>query len=215
MIEIFCDFDGTLTDRDTLVVLLDRYAQSDWYAVEERMLRGEIEEKEGLRAELAMLKACDEALMTTLEQEVNPAAGLNDFVQFVRESGWPLTVLSGGLIRFSAALWRKWGYGDIPLYANDHRRDDNGGIDVIPADFPHIRGHCNNCKRWHVEEAIKRGSQVVYIGDGLTDHCPAEAAHRRYAKGSLLEHLRKEGLEAVPFETLYDVVEDLRTNPPD
>lgn len=214
MVEFFCDFDGTLTDRDTLVVLLDRYAQSDWYAVEERMLRGEIEEKEGLRAELAMLRAPDDELMATLEEEIKPAEGLETLVNFVREQNWCMTVLSGGLIRFSETLWWKWGYGGIPLYANDHRRDTNGGIEVIPAEFPRIRDHCNHCKRWHVEEAVKRGSKVVYIGDGLTDHCPAEAAHRRYAKGSLLEHLHREGLEVVSFETLDDIVENLRTNPP-
>jgi 2,3-diketo-5-methylthio-1-phosphopentane phosphatase len=213
MIEIFCDFDGTLTDRDTLVVLLDRYAQSDWYAVEERMLRGEIEEKEGLRAELALLKVSDEELMATLDEEIRPAVGLENLVTFLRGMNWPMTVLSGGLIRFSGALWRNWGYGEIPLYANDHRRDAEGGIEVIPAEFPHIRDHCNHCKRWHVEEAVKRGAKTVYIGDGLTDHCPAEAAQRRYAKGTLLEHLRREGLETVPFETLSDVVEDLKRNP--
>ena len=98
MIEIFCDFDGTLTDRDTLVVLLDKYANSDWYAVEERMLRGEIEEKEGLRAELAMLKAPDEQLQKTLQEEINPAEGTEELVRLVQEKGWQMTVLSGGLV---------------------------------------------------------------------------------------------------------------------
>lgn len=214
MIEVFCDFDGTLTDRDTLVVLLDKYAHSDWYAIEERMERGEIEEREGLRVELAMLKVPDDQMLETLKAEVHPAEGLNELIELVGEKGWPLTVLSGGLIRLSGALWSHWGYSEIPLYANDHGRYPDGGIEVIPAPFPHIKGHCNHCKRWHLEEALKRESRVVYIGDGVTDRCPAEVAHRRYAKGNLLEYLRGKGLAVVPYEDLSQIAAELRHNPP-
>ena len=119
-------------------------------------------------------------------------------------------MLSGGLRRFAGALWKDWGYGDIPLFANDHYRNGEGGIEVIEADVPRLKEHCNHCKRWHIEEAIKRGSEVVYIGDGLTDFCPAEAAHRRYAKGHLLEHLQKKGLEVYAFNDLQEVAEDLK-----
>ncbi len=211
MTEIFCDFDGTLTNKDTLVVLLNRYTSSDWYAIEERALSGEIDERDCLRSELALLSAPDDQLMQTLEEEIRPADGLKELVQLVREENWRMQVLSGGLIRFSGSLWRKWGYGDIPLYANDHDRDDDGSIRVIPAITPRIKNLCNHCKRWHLEEAIKRGSKVVYIGDGLTDFCPAEAAHVRYAKGTLLKYLQENSLDVTPFDSLLEVVEDLRT----
>ncbi len=210
MIEIFSDFDGTLTNRDTLVLLLDEFASADWYAIEERALKGELDERESLRREMALITADDADLMSALRREIRPAQGLDDLVHLVREKNWKMTVLSGGLIRFSGTLWKEWGYGDIPLYANDHRRDGRGRIEIVPAPTPRIRNRCNHCKRWHLEEAIKRGSVVVYIGDGLTDFCPAEAAHRRYAKGVLLEYLRKKDLDAVPFDSLMDVTEDLK-----
>ena len=213
MIEIFCDFDGTLTSQDTLALLLDRYAPSQWFEIEERMLSGELDEREGLKAQLALLSAPDAELLRTIEAEIRPAEGVDDLVRLARERGWPLRVLSGGLIRFSGALWRQWGYGDVPIFANDHRRDDQGRIEVIEARTPKIKGYCNHCKRWHLEEALKRGSKVVYIGDGLTDRCPAEAAHRRYARGNLLKHLKEQGLDVVPFDNLRQVAEDLRNHP--
>ena len=210
MIEIFCDFDGTLTNKDTLVVLLDKYAAADWYSIEERALTGEIDERESLRAELALITAPDDELERTLQAEIRPAEGVANFVTLVRESQWSMTVLSGGLIRFSGKLWRNWGYGDIPLFANDHTRNGDGRITVIAATTPKIKDHCNHCKRWHLEEAIGRGSTVVYIGDGLTDFCPAEVAHRRYAKRTLLDHLKKQNLEAIPFNDLNEVAADLK-----
>jgi 2,3-diketo-5-methylthio-1-phosphopentane phosphatase len=210
MLKVFCDFDGTLTNKDTLAVLLDAYADSDWYSIEERALAGEIDERETLRAELALITAPDEDLERTLQTEICPAEGIDNLVSLVRENQWKMAVLSGGLIRFSKKLWEQWGYGDIPLFANDHTRDSGGRIEVIAATTPRIKDHCNHCKRWHLEEAIRRGSKVVYIGDGLTDFCPAEVAHRRYAKGTLLDHLRKQNLEVIQFDDLTEVVEDLR-----
>lgn len=210
MFEIFCDFDGTLTNKDTLVVLLDKYADSDWYSIEERALTGEIEEREALRAELALITAPDEVLEKTLQAEIHPAVGVENLVSLVRENQWRMSVLSGGLIRFSNRLWAQWGYADIPLFANDHTRNGDGRIEVIAASTPKIKDHCNHCKRWHLEEALGRGSKVVYIGDGLTDFCPAEVAQRRYAKGTLLEYLREQNLEVIPFEDLNEVAADLK-----
>ena len=210
MIEIFCDFDGTLTNRDTLWVLLERFAPPEWYQIEVGMLAGRIPEREGLKAELRMIKAPDEILMATLEAQIEPAQGSEELVALLRQKGWKMQVLSGGLIRLAGALWRSWGYGDIPIFANDHCRNGSGGIEVIEAPYPRLEEHCNHCKRWHLDEALKRGSTVVYIGDGLTDFCPAQIAHRRYAKGKLLEHLQKKGLEVIPFDDLKQVAEDLK-----
>lgn len=209
MIQIFSDFDGTLTNQDTSVVLLDRFAPVDWIAIEEQMLSGQMDERTGFKEELKLIWAPDELLLETLEAEIHPAEGLAELIETVRERDWQMSVLSGGLIRFLEHLWRKWGYGDFPIFANDHRRNDHGCIEIIEAKTPRLREYCNHCKRWYIEEAKKRGSEVVYIGDGLTDFCPAEAAHQRYAKGNLLRHLQERQLEVIPFENLRQVAEDL------
>ncbi|MBU1652822.1 2,3-diketo-5-methylthio-1-phosphopentane phosphatase, partial [bacterium] len=60
MIELFSDFDGTLTDKDTLALLLDLYASSDWYAIEKKALDGEIDERQSLADEMALITASDE-----------------------------------------------------------------------------------------------------------------------------------------------------------
>ncbi|RJP78892.1 MAG: hypothetical protein C4524_05965 [Candidatus Zixiibacteriota bacterium] len=210
MIEVFCDFDGTLTSRDTLDLLLQRFAPPQWRELDAAMLSGRISEREGLKAEMALITASDEELMATLAREVRPAEGLDDLMELFRERGWPVTVVSGGLVHFAGALLRSWGYGDLPLLANSHRRNGGGGIEVVEADSPRIRERCSHCKSWHLRQALDRGATLVYIGDGLTDYCPAQLAHRRYAKGNLLAHLREQGVEAIPFRDLREVAEDLR-----
>ncbi|MFH1735019.1 MAG: MtnX-like HAD-IB family phosphatase, partial [bacterium] len=202
MIELFSDFDGTLTDKDTLALLLDLYASSDWYAIEKKALNGEIDERQSLADEMALITASDEVLLNTLMREVHPAEGTAELVALARDRDWKMTVLSGGLIRFSRILWESWGYGGIPLFANDHGRDAEGRLTIIPAATPRLKDRCNHCKRWHLEKAKEHGATVVYIGDGLTDFCASEAADRVYAKDNLKEYLIRNGKDFIGFQNL-------------
>jgi 2,3-diketo-5-methylthio-1-phosphopentane phosphatase len=213
MIEIFSDFDGTLTNHDTLDLLLQRFAPPQWRDLDRAMLSGEISEREGLKLEMALIQAPDDLLLSTLETEILPAEGIEGFISLARRKGWPLHIVSGGLVAFAGALLKKWGYGDIPLWANDHRRNAAGGIEVIEAATPRLKENCSHCKSYHLQQALKRGSKIVYIGDGLTDYCPALLAHRAYAKANLLEHLRKHDFPAVPFDNLRQVARHLEENP--
>lgn len=213
MIEIFCDFDGTLTNVDTLDLLLQRFAPPQWRDLDRAMLARQISEREGLKLEMALIETPDVILHETLEAEIHPAEGIDDLIALTRRRGWPMQVVSGGLIGFAGTLWKKWGYDDIPLLANDHRRNTAGGIEVIEATTPRLRDNCSHCKSYHLQEALRRGSKIVYIGDGLTDYCPAQLAHRRYAKGNLLNHLRQQNVPAIPYNDLRQVARHLEENP--
>jgi len=210
MIELFSDFDGTLTNKDTLALLLDRYASSDWYAIEKKALNGDLDEREALAQEMALITEPDEVLFDTLKREIKPAEGTRELVSFIKEKKWKMTVLSGGLIRFSGLLWASWGFADIPLFANDHGRDSAGRMTIIKAKTPRIKDHCNHCKRWHLEHAKEQGAAVIYIGDGLTDFCASEAADRVYAKDKLVDYLKQNNREFIEFHSLLEVVDDLQ-----
>jgi 2-hydroxy-3-keto-5-methylthiopentenyl-1-phosphate phosphatase len=54
------------------------------------------------------------------------------------------------------------------------------------------------------------GARGVYTGDGLSDRAAAEVADRRFAKGKLADHCRKQGIPFLPFESLVDVHTGLR-----
>ena len=54
-IQVFTDFDGTITEKDSLVFLLDEYVGSGWLEIERRVEDGSLPEMEGLRQEVALL----------------------------------------------------------------------------------------------------------------------------------------------------------------
>ncbi len=50
-------------------------------------------------------------------------------------------------------------------------------------------------------------AEVVYIGDGYSDTCPAAKADLVFAKDVLYEYCREQGIPAVPFNSFQDILE--------
>jgi 2-hydroxy-3-keto-5-methylthiopentenyl-1-phosphate phosphatase len=61
------------------------------------------------------------------------------------------------------------------------------------------------CKR-----AALEGGDVVFVGDGVSDHCAALVADRVFARDGLAEYLAGEGVSYEPFGDLRDVAAALR-----
>ncbi|MDP6796367.1 MAG: hypothetical protein QGG33_00910 [Candidatus Krumholzibacteria bacterium] len=105
--------------------------------------------------------------------------------------------------RAAEAMLEKAGIPELPLHCNDLGFLEDGRWKVLPAESPRIRGLCNHCKSWWLQESRL---PLIYIGDGTTDRCPAERADLLFAKGGLARWCEEEGLEHVPFETFDDIL---------
>jgi 2-hydroxy-3-keto-5-methylthiopentenyl-1-phosphate phosphatase len=60
------------------------------------------------------------------------------------------------------------------------------------------------CKRGALPEA-----PFAYAGDGWSDHCPALAATRVFARDGLADHLGKQGVAYERFDDLHDIAQAL------
>ena len=200
--QIFTDFDGTVTLTDSLVFLLDRYAGESWYEIEDRVDAGTLPEKEGLHQEIALLAAPFQEALSALLAELPVDPGFAGFAALCRERGWPLSILSGGLRPVIEALLEREGLAGIPVHSNDLAFDGDGRWRVVPAATPRIRDLCNHCKTWWLRQA--EGPRV-YIGDGTTDRCPSSEADLVFAKGGLARWCEKEGIEHVSWERFEEI----------
>jgi 2-hydroxy-3-keto-5-methylthiopentenyl-1-phosphate phosphatase len=57
------------------------------------------------------------------------------------------------------------------------------------------------CKRADVADL----GGFVYVGDGFSDRCVAEAASRVFARDGLARYLDEKGVPYEPFDDFYDV----------
>ena len=201
-VHIFTDFDGTITEKDSLVFLLNEYVGSGWIEIERRVEDGVLPEMDGLRQEVALLTIPYEEACRRLLDELPLDPGFAGFVTFCEARGWPLTILSGGLRPLIEALLERDGLSHLPVHSNDLAFDEDGRWRVVPAGTPRIRGLCNHCKTWWLRESDER---TIYIGDGTTDRCPGREADLLFAKGGLARWCEAEGVDHVKWERFEEI----------
>jgi len=203
---LFLDFDNTITRGDLLDAILERYSRdSSWLAWEERWKREEISTYECLRRQIATLKPSRaEILEFARSAAIDPY-----FVPMVRKAtaaGLDLIVLSDSFTVLIDAVFAHHGVRNVRVLANELRFFD----DRVEAGFPYRDPSCQrcaHCKGQHFRDL--RGRETIFVGDGLSDICAADAADTVFAKDSLAEYMSRHGKKYLRFETLGTVLEFL------
>ena len=192
------DWDGTVTETDSLWMVLDEFGDPDVFAaVEGRLRDGTISSREVMEVEFATVTAPLGEVVAFLEREARIRPG---FAELARAHD-PL-VLSSGFHELIEPLLAREGVA-AELRANR--------LDVRP-DGWHVRWRdpepCPVCG-----DLCKRRSlpapPFVYVGDGYSDRCAALLATRLFARDGLADWLRAEGVPFEPFDDLHDVARAL------
>jgi 2-hydroxy-3-keto-5-methylthiopentenyl-1-phosphate phosphatase len=182
------DWDGTVTETDTLWLALDRFGDPEVFArVEGALTRGAMSFREVMELEFSTVTAPVDEVAAYLCDEARVRPGL---AELVREHD-PL-VLSSGFHELIEPVLAREGVA-VELRANrlDPRPD---GWRIVWRD-PEPCPVCGDlCKR----RSLPPGP-VAYAGDGYSDRCAALAAARVFARDGLAAWLAGEG---VPFERL-------------
>jgi 2-hydroxy-3-keto-5-methylthiopentenyl-1-phosphate phosphatase len=207
--QVWVDFDGTITRRDVLDDLIQRYAVSDsWKLIEERWQAGIIGSRECLSQEFDLIRISKAELVEFLEGiEVDP--GLNRLLGTLRRHQVPVHILSDGIEHFIRTVLARNGISDIPIRSNTLAHHGKR----LSLRCPHTSDSCSSaaahCKCSSAEELLQLGRKTIYIGDGRSDLCPSRKAGAVFAKAALAQALTREAIPFTPFVTLNDVSETL------
>ncbi len=186
------DFDGTVTERDTLDLVLSAFGDQEIYDRAEAELEARrMTLNEVIAAEFATVTA---PLAEAVAYVVEHARVRPGFAELARTQH-PLIVSSGFHELIEPLLQREGVLGEVELRANR--------VDARPDGWRVIFRELDTCGE--CGEPCKRGDLpnggVVYAGDGYSDYCAALAADRVYATGSLARYLDEHG---VAYEPLTD-----------
>jgi len=191
-VRLVLDFDGTVTEIDTLHLVLEEFGDREIYARAEEALGDSMTLNEVIAAEfLTVTTPLDEVVEWLLENaRIRPG-----FAELARGQR-PLIVSSGFHEMIEPLLEREGVLDDVELTA--HRLDPRPDGWRVLFRSDHTCGICGEpCKR----ADLPANGQVVFAGDGYSDRCAALAADRVFARDGLAEWLRGQG---VPFEPLHD-----------
>ena len=197
---VFLDYDGTISTRDTGIVLLERFAPPEWRAIDDEYVRGEIGSRVCLLDEWDLLPR-DEAQLRAAAIEVPLDPGLEPLVGALREAGAELAVVSDG---FGFYVRDRLAALGVPIVTNDVDWS-TGALEFPNADRCCACSSCGTCKQAPIKDAKHRGLTTVLVGDGASDQKAALLADVLFAKDGLARWCDRAGVPYHPFTTLADV----------
>jgi 2-hydroxy-3-keto-5-methylthiopentenyl-1-phosphate phosphatase len=206
-IAVISDFDGTITECDSLTLLLNRFGPSDWEQYEDQYEAGDIKGSEALEKEMSLLNLDISEAADIVLKEIVIREDFPHFVKFCNENEIPLTIVSCNFRQLIGAILRKHGLEHIPFRSNE-LVEDGGRIMIKSGSHPHPEcRECHECKALTVKEFREKGFFTIYLGDGLTDRCPAWEADMVFARGRLKSSLDKDGIENDRLDGFKELIE--------
>lgn len=199
---VFFDFDNTITTCDVIDDMLLRFSKDkQWIKLEQMWEKGRIGSKTCLEGQIKGIHITRDALNKYLSQiKIDPC--FKKTIDLLNSRDVKIVILSDNFGYILRRILRNNNIRNLKIYAN--RLTGAGLKTYFPFKDKKCR-KCAHCKRNSLLANVKKGSLSVYIGDGLSDVCPAQYADIVFAKGSLLNNFRSKKLRCIPYSNMKDV----------
>jgi 2-hydroxy-3-keto-5-methylthiopentenyl-1-phosphate phosphatase len=196
-VRLVLDWDGTVTERDTLELVIERFGDIGTYRRTGALMGHRLSHDEALARSFTTVRAPLDRVVTWVARAVDVRPGFGELVERYQ----PLVVSSGLRELIDPVLAREG--VDVEVLANrvDARRD--GWRILFRPGAP-----CEHCGERCKRAALPAGD-VAYVGDGYSDRCAALAAARVFATGRLASYLDERAIPYQPFDDLRDVTRGL------
>jgi len=200
---IFCDFDGTITEKDTLVYLSTCLGGGPEFVREigEDLRHGRTTLRDAIDAEMRTVRLSFAEAAEILQREIPLDSGFRSLVEWSERKQIPFTILSAGFHELIRLFVPEESYPWVRVLANNIEPDTERGWQC------HFRDHGphGHDKQTSLRAAQNRGEYVIFIGDGFSDRQAAEVADEVFAKHSLAEYCREQGIDFHEYQNLADV----------
>ncbi len=200
--QLYLDWDGTVTERDSLHMVIERFGDLEVFHAMERELERDLSLDEVIAAEMATISAPFDEVLDWVLENVRLRPGLQALV----EKHDPI-IVSAGFDEFIHPVLVREGVA-ARVVANTVTASPSGWrARFRPGPTCSVCGQ--RCKRG----ALEVDAPFAYVGDGISDRCVSLAATRVFARDGLARWLREQGVEHEAFDDLDDVRRSLAGRP--
>lgn len=198
---VFCDFDGTITSRDTFVSMLEKFAPEIAAKQLPAIFRREMTLKQGIHQTLGSISATyyPEIIEYMAHQPIRP--GLREFLQFLHRSQVPFVVISGGLTDMVNAVLKRQQLTKYVTAVYAGEVDTTGEFLRV---YSTIESELEFVAKDRVMAKYSAGEKIA-IGDSVTDINMALTADLVLARDRLMQYLDAENQPYVRWENFYDI----------
>jgi len=209
---IFCDFDGTITQEDTIKNFLTTFTGGGWLRAEKEWIDGKIGSRECLEVQLNLAAHVSKNEIDDFLSQVKIDDYFIDFYKFIKKEKIDFYIISDGLDYFIKTILEANGIEDAIFYAN-HLEFKNGKFALsFPNQNPRCKRNSGTCKCKIAQQYTQSGCETIYIGDGLSDCCVSDNIDIIFAKDDLLKYCKTNYKKNyIEFRNFKDVKRALET----
>ncbi|MEK1900320.1 MAG: MtnX-like HAD-IB family phosphatase [Rhizobium sp.] len=203
--QVFCDFDGTISKEDVTDLVLDRFARPEWREIEDQWTNGRITAAQCMRRQIQLLQAKHEDIDAFLDMiEIDSAFGA--FKAFCEKNGFGLTIVSDGVDHFIRRVLARHGLEDIQIIANKLiSRPHACTMPDFDLGFPFKSAACASGAGVCKCAQVRPSGNHIYIGDGRSDFCVSHEAQLVFAKAKLADYCRANCLPFIPYSGFAEI----------
>ena len=206
---VFFDFDNTITHFDVLDDIVENFSvDKKWVDFENAWKKGRIGSKDCLSGQLKSVRVDRKTFKKYLSGiKVDPY--FKKIIKLLAKNGIRPVILSDSFLQILKFVLHNNGIDGIKIYSNRIKLSGNKLIPSFPYQHKNCKT-CGNCKKSHLSKFGAGDKVIIYVGDGLSDLCPAKNSDIVFAKGNLKRYLEKEGKPFFSFNSLKDVYNFMR-----
>lgn len=203
--EVYCDFDGTVTIGDITDLLLESLADPAWMQVEEKWERGEIGSRECMAQQVSLIRGGWAAVEKVLQKcKIDPY--FKEFALWCKTNDIRLNIASDGIDKVITYMFEQANVTVDSIKASQLAEHADGSLELC---FPYasLDDNCQSCM-CKCELIAKRNTSQrfkVLIGDGKSDFCWSDKADLVLAKSKLVNHCREKNVIYKEFDNFADV----------
>ncbi|MBV7503949.1 2-hydroxy-3-keto-5-methylthiopentenyl-1-phosphate phosphatase [Bacillus sp. sid0103] len=209
---IFCDFDGTVTESDNIIKMMEEFAPHGWELIKDQILASQISINEGVGKLFSLLPSNRKEELTAFAIEhakIRP--GFQEFVEFTRTEGIPIYIVSGGIDFFVYPILEKFGPFD-GIYCNESDFSSERIKILWPNQCDSLCDNDCGCCKPSIIRKLTQGSDnfKIVIGDSVTDLEAAKHADLVLARDLLLEKCLEWGINHRGFSSFFECIEEIK-----
>ena len=205
---LFLDFDGTITRRDVVDVILETFADQRWLTFEADWRAGRIGSRDCLQAQMSVVKATRRQLDALLES-IEVDEGLTDLLELTVAQKISAHIISDGFDYCINQIVSRALNGHAQLIKSVCASHLVLRTHPCRTEFPYFHqscGHgCATCKPAVMRLLNPTNVPTVFVGDGLSDRYAIESADLVFAKNDLAQYCRASSIAYAEYENLADV----------
>lgn len=203
---VFCDFDGTITEQDTLERVFNKFAPETWQPSREDLSSGKITVREAVTKTINSIGSShyDDILDYTLTFSIRP--GFEALLDFLESQNIPMVVLSGGIRGMVETRLGKLINRMLSVFAAD-----------VDTSRQYLRTNSAYEGKTELVDKVRvmkffNAKQKVAIGDGITDFNMARAADLVFARGRLAGFMNENNLPCESWSDFFDIRDHLQAH---